>query len=86
MYFDKQKQWLKMAEDCLPKLITSDRRPISVVRAIKDSTKFQGWAMENIGSPNLVLGTLQPRTAEFVLDFALADFLFLAKGDDFFYG
>lgn len=82
MYFDKQATFLKMADECTPKLLTAERRPIAVVKAIKDASQFQGCAMENLGHPDLVLGVLQPPTTEFVLDFGehIVGNLFLKVG------
>lgn len=68
-YYDRQKHWLEIAEQCRPSLVTGERRPIAVVRPVKDAAGFQGWSMERVGGPDSVLGVLHDRTAAFVLDF-----------------
>jgi hypothetical protein len=68
-YFKNQKDWLNVAQKSTPNLIITERHPISVVQAIKNPAKFQGWEMKEIGAPSLILGVLQPRTTEFILDF-----------------
>lgn len=69
MYFKNQDSILNIAENSKPKLFVSKRRPIAVVKTCKDSKQFQGWGMESLGSPDLVIGVLQPQSTEFVLDF-----------------
>jgi alpha-L-rhamnosidase len=68
-YYKNQNQWLANASDLTPKLVTKIRKPISVVRVVKDANCFQGFGVETIGSLDLVLGVLQPQSTSFVLDF-----------------
>lgn len=68
-YYNRQEEWLDIAENCKTQLITSKRRPLCVVRPVKDSAAFQGWKMERLGASDSILGVLQERRSEFVLDF-----------------
>lgn len=68
-YFTNQDQWLAIAETLKPNLIKKSRQPIAVVKVIKNEKSFQGWGVETIGKPDLVIGVLQPQTTSFVLDF-----------------
>lgn len=68
-YYSNQNQWLAIADELTPKLITRSHKPVSLVKVIKKPNCFQGWGVETIGALDLVLGVLQPHTTSFVLDF-----------------
>lgn len=69
MYYKNQDSFLSIAEESKPKLFIAERRPVAVVQTYKDSSQFQGWGIKSLGSPDLILGVLQPQSTEFVLDF-----------------
>ena len=70
-YYSREEQWLGIAGSSRSDMITSECRPVCVVRPEKDPSGFQGWKMERVGPPESVLGVLQERKAEFALDFGV---------------
>lgn len=55
VYAAERAQWLKKAESLKPELIHTILHPVSVVKAVNDSTAFQGWRFDSIGTPDKIV-------------------------------
>jgi alpha-L-rhamnosidase len=49
-YLSYRQDWLKKAEENKPKLVETEKQPISIVKLEKDPTAFQGWKAVNTDS------------------------------------
>ena len=47
VYKQQRQQWLKKAAEAKPPLIKQIKKPISLVKAVKDSSAYQGWKMNS---------------------------------------
>ncbi len=52
VYKQQRQQWLKKAENAIPPLIKQIKKPISLVKAVKDTSAYQGWKTEKTGDIN----------------------------------
>ena len=51
-YFKDSKEWLQKAEACRPELSYQSVTPLRLIRSVADKQAFQGWRMEDAGSPD----------------------------------
>ena len=52
VYKQQRQQWLKKAAEAKPPLIKQIKKPISLVKAVKDSSAYQGWKTVKAGDIN----------------------------------
>lgn len=68
-YKNDRDRWIGYAKDLTPKLIYKQVRPTAVVRSVKDSSAFQSWRFERIGSPKDISSKDFQKLQSVVLDF-----------------
>ncbi len=52
VYKQQRQQWLKKAAEAKPPLIKQIKKPVSLVKAVKDSSAYQGWKTVKAGDIN----------------------------------
>ena len=68
-YFESSKPgWLEIARSTTPVLHEEILRPVAAVRAVQDSSAFQGWRYESLGAPDFHAKNFK-EVGEITLDF-----------------
>ena len=49
VYAQQRSTWLQKAEAAKPPLIKQNKKPVCVVKAVKDTSAYQGWKTEKTG-------------------------------------
>jgi alpha-L-rhamnosidase len=65
----QRKQWLAVAEENMPKLIETVKKPVVVVNTVKDNAAFQGWKTVPAGNTTALFSTSFKNKKVAVLDF-----------------
>ena len=68
-YQSYRQDWLKKAEDNKPKLVQTEKQPVSLVRLEKDPSAFQGWKAVNTDSVGKLYSTSFKTQSGVVVDF-----------------
>ena len=62
-------QWMQKAEDAKPALVERIKKPVSLVRVVKDTTAYQGWKVEKIGDIDRFYRSPFKRNKVMIVDF-----------------
>lgn len=55
--FEKDRTvWAQKAQQLTPTLVTTERKPVAIVKAVKDTTAFQHWRMDSIALAESLYG------------------------------
>jgi alpha-L-rhamnosidase len=65
----QREHWLAIAEENKPKLIETIKKPVAIVKTVKDPSSFQGWETVNVGKPNDIFKASFKKHGTAVLDF-----------------
>jgi alpha-L-rhamnosidase len=65
----QRKHWLAIAEENKPKLIETIKKPVAIIKTVKDPSSFQGWKTVNLGKPNDIFKASFKKQGTAVLDF-----------------
>ncbi|WP_459189493.1 glycoside hydrolase [Parabacteroides sp. APC149_11_2_Y6] len=68
-YYKDSKEWLRKSEACKPGLIYKEIQPVRIVKSVNDPKAFQGWRMEDAGSPSRFFGKSFKEQSGIILDF-----------------
>ena len=68
-YYKSSAEWLQKSESCKPDLKYKECLPLAIVKAVKDSTAFQGWRMEKVGNPDILFSESLKSHSGVILDF-----------------
>lgn len=68
-YGQYRASWLKKAEESKPELVSTDKKPVSIVELVKDDNAFQGWKMSAKASLETLYTTSFKDKKEVIVDF-----------------
>lgn len=69
VYQQQRQQWMQKAEKAKPELIKQIKKPISLVKAVKDTAAYQGWKTVKIGDINQFYRSSFKQKNEMIVDF-----------------